>query len=103
MPPGNDHRRAGASFSRPLAQPIRAISDGVREAPTLVSAGNWKLVGALAYYAFDNAVLWAAFHAYGRVPPLGVVVMGYLVGSLGSALPLPGGLGVAGGMIGALA
>src|SRR6202042_3914553 len=103
MPPGNDHRRAGASFSRPLAQPIRAISDGVREAPTLVSAGNWKLVGALAYYAFDNAVLWAAFHAYGRVPPLGVVVMGYLVGSLAAALPLPAGLGaVDGGLIGAL-
>ena len=66
-------------------------------------AGNWKLVGALAYYAFDNAVLWAAFHAYGRVPPLGVVVMGYLVGSLAGALPLPAGLGaVDGGLIGAL-
>jgi hypothetical protein len=28
--------------------------------------------------------------------------MGYLVGSLGSALPLPAGLGLAGGLIGAL-
>ncbi|MBV9002580.1 MAG: flippase-like domain-containing protein, partial [Solirubrobacterales bacterium] len=44
-----------------------------------------------------------AFHAYGRIPPLGVVVMGYLVGSLASALPLPAGLGaVDGGLIGAL-
>jgi len=69
----------------------------------LVLGGNWKLVGAVAYYAFDNAVLWAAFHAYGRTPALGVLVMGYLVGSLGAALPIPAGIGaVEGGLIGAL-
>jgi hypothetical protein len=51
-------------------------------------AGNWKLLGApLAYYVFDNAVLWAAFRAYGNAPPLGVIVMGYLVGSLATAAP----------------
>ena len=94
--------RRGA-FSRPLAAPATAISHGVGDARTLVTAGNWKLGGALAYYAFDNAVLWAAFHAYGRTPPLGVVAMGYLVGSLAGALPLPAGLGaVDGGLIGAL-
>jgi uncharacterized membrane protein YbhN (UPF0104 family) len=90
-------------FSRTLAKPATAISDGVSEARTLITAGNWKLGGALAYFAFDNAVLWAAFHAYGRTPPLSVVVMGYLVGSLAGALPLPAGLGaVDGGLIGAL-
>jgi len=90
-------------FSRRLAKPAAAIADGVGEAGTLVTAGNWKLGGALAYYAFDNAVLWAAFHAYGHTPPIGVVVMGYLVGSLAGALPLPAGLGaVDGGLIGAL-
>jgi uncharacterized membrane protein YbhN (UPF0104 family) len=90
-------------FSRTLAKPAIAVSDGASEARTLVTAGNWKLGGALAYYAFDNAVLWAAFHAYGHTPPLGVVAMGYLVGSLAGALPLPAGLGaVDGGLIGAL-
>jgi uncharacterized membrane protein YbhN (UPF0104 family) len=90
-------------FSRTLAKPAAAISDGVGDARRLIIAGDWKLSGALAYYGFDNAVLWAAFHAYGRVPPLGVVVMGYLVGSLAGALPLPAGLGaVDGGLIGAL-
>jgi uncharacterized membrane protein YbhN (UPF0104 family) len=90
-------------FYRTLAKPAPAIGDGVSEARTLISAGNWKLGGAVAYFAFDNAVLWAAFHAYGRTPPLGVVVMGYLVGSLAGALPLPAGLGaVDGGLIGAL-
>jgi hypothetical protein len=61
------------------------VSDGVTQAHALVTAANWKLVGALAYYAFDNAVLWAAFHAYGHTPPIAVVVMGYLVGSPGTS------------------
>ena len=53
-----------AMFSRTLAKPARALSDGLTEARALITAGNWKLVGALAYYAFDNAALWAAFHVY---------------------------------------
>jgi uncharacterized membrane protein YbhN (UPF0104 family) len=86
-----------------LAKPAGALSDGLAKSRALVTAGNWKLVGAVAYYAFDNAVLWAAFRAYGHSPKFGVVVMGYLVGSLAGALPIPAGLGVLeGGLIGAL-
>jgi uncharacterized membrane protein YbhN (UPF0104 family) len=89
--------------SRALAKPVSAMSDGIGDARALVTARDWKLIGAVAYYAFDNAVLWAAFHAFGRPPAIGVIVMGYLVGSLAGALPLPGGLGaVDGGLIGAL-
>jgi uncharacterized membrane protein YbhN (UPF0104 family) len=105
---GHAARRQASSRSegmcaRALHRPIAALSGGLTEARALVISGNWKLGGALAYYAFDNAVLWAAFHAYGRVPPLSVVVMGYLVGSLAGAVPLPAGLGaVEGGLIGAL-
>jgi uncharacterized membrane protein YbhN (UPF0104 family) len=84
-------------------KPAEALRGGLAESRTLVTAGNWKLVGAFAYYAFDNAVLWASFHAYGHAPQIGVVVMGYLVGSLAGALPIPAGLGVLeGGLIGAL-
>jgi uncharacterized membrane protein YbhN (UPF0104 family) len=98
-PPPQRHRR----FWRPLAKPTTAVCASITEARALVTAGNWKLFGALAYYAFDNAVLWATFHAYGRAPQIGVVVMGYLVGSLAAALPIPAGLGVLeGGLIGAL-
>lgn len=80
--------------------PIRA---GAADARRLVLTRDWKLLGAVAYYVFDNAVLWAAFRAYGSSPPVGVLLMGYLVGSLGSALPIPAGLGsVEGGLIGAL-
>jgi len=90
-------------LSLQLAKTLGVLREGVTEAHRLLLARDWKLVGALAYYVFDNAVLWAAFHAYGPTPPLNVIVMGYLVGGLGSALPLPGGLGATGGMIGALA
>jgi uncharacterized membrane protein YbhN (UPF0104 family) len=96
-------RRRNWRFWRALAKSSEAVSTSITEVRALVKAGNWKLVGALAYYAFDNAVLWAAFHAYGHAPQIGVVVMGYLVGSLAGALPIPAGLGVLeGGLIGAL-
>jgi uncharacterized membrane protein YbhN (UPF0104 family) len=88
---------------RLMTKPTAAVSASITDARALVTAGDWKLFGALAYYAFDNAVLWAAFHAYGRAPEIGVVVMGYLVGSLAGAVPIPAGLGVLeGGLIGAL-
>jgi uncharacterized protein (TIRG00374 family) len=51
------------------------------------------IAGAIGYWAFDNLVLWATFHAFGVSPPLTVILMGYLIGQLGGALPLPGGIG----------
>jgi uncharacterized protein (TIRG00374 family) len=60
------------------------------------------LLGALAWWAADIAVLWACFHAFGEPPALAVVVMAYYTGMLGNVLPLPGGVGgVEGGMIAA--
>jgi uncharacterized membrane protein YbhN (UPF0104 family) len=106
LPPGS--ATAGQSASprrlvRAVVVTLNSLRGGVSQARALVRGGDWKLVGALAYYAFDNAVLWAAFHAYGRTPALGVLAMGYLVGSLGATLPIPGGIGaVEGGLIGAL-
>lgn len=86
-----------------ISMPLTVLRDGGREARRIVADRNWKLLGALGYYAFDNAVLWTAFRAYGQPPPISVIVMGYLVGSLGSLLPVPAGIGaVEGGLIGAL-
>lgn len=88
---------------RRIARGLRVVREGAEQARALVRSRNWKLLGAFGYYAFDNAVLWAAFRAYGPAPRLTVIVMGYLVGSLGSALPVPAGVGaVEGGLIGAL-
>jgi uncharacterized protein (TIRG00374 family) len=65
---------------------------------------DWRVfVGAIGYWAFDNAVVWACIRAFGLAPPLTLVLMGYLLGQLGGLLPLPGGIGgIDGGLIGAL-
>ena len=49
------------------------------------------IAGSIGYYAWDNAVLWATFKAFGQEVPVSVVLLGYLIGQLGGLLPLPGG------------
>jgi uncharacterized membrane protein YbhN (UPF0104 family) len=72
----------------------RALVGGVREAVTFIRSGNVSIIiGSIGYWAFDNAVLWATYHAVGASPPISVILMGYLIGQLGGALPLPGGVG----------
>jgi uncharacterized protein (TIRG00374 family) len=98
---GNHGGRLGRLASRAAAAPAAAAS-GVRTAIGLVRSRDVHLFGAVAWWGFDIAVLWACFHAFGGSPPTGVVVMSYFVGMLGNVLPLPGGIGgVDGGMIGA--
>jgi uncharacterized protein (TIRG00374 family) len=83
------------------AAPATAAA-GIRTAIGFVRSNDPGLVGALAWWGFDIAVLWACFHAFGASPPKGVIMMSYFVGMLGNTLPLPGGIGgVDGGMIGA--
>jgi len=68
-----------------------------------VRAGDAGLAGAIMWWAFDIAVLWACFEAFGAAPAIAVVVVAYFVGTLANTLPLPGGIGgVEGGMVGAL-
>jgi len=87
-----------------LHEARRALIGGTSEAVRIVRSGNLLVIsGSIGYWAFDNAVLWAAFHAFGHSPPLTVILMGYLIGQLGGLLPLPGGLGgIDGGLIGTL-
>jgi uncharacterized protein (TIRG00374 family) len=80
------------------------LGSGVRTAEGLVKERRVGLLGAVAYWGFDIAVLGVSFHAFGSVVPVAVLIMGYFLGTLGSLLPLPGGIGgVEGGMIGAFA
>jgi uncharacterized membrane protein YbhN (UPF0104 family) len=93
--------RLGRLAGHAAAAPAAAAS-GIRTAIALVRGRNPALVGAVAWWGFDIAVLWSAFHAFGGAPPTAVVVMCYFVGMLGNVLPLPGGIGgVDGAMIGA--
>ncbi len=85
-----------------LAAAPATAATGVRTALGLLRERSPHLLGALAWWAFDIATLWACFHAFGASPPKAVIVMGYFVGMVGNTLPLPGGVGgVDGGMIGA--
>jgi uncharacterized membrane protein YbhN (UPF0104 family) len=79
------------------------VSDGVDGALDIVKARDPRLLGGVAWWAMDIAVLWAAFHAFGASPPIFIITLGYFLGLLGNALPFLGSLGgVDGGMIGAL-
>jgi hypothetical protein len=89
-------------LARRLAAVPAAAATGVRTALDLVRSRDPHLLGAVAWWGFDIAVLWACFHAFGDAPPQAVIVMAYFVGMLGNTLPLPAGIGgVDGGMIGA--
>jgi uncharacterized protein (TIRG00374 family) len=100
---GEDHGRFGRLARRLAAAPASAAS-GVRTAIKLVRAREPMILGAVIWWAFDIATLWACFHAFGGHPRTAVVVMAYFVGMLGNVLPIPGGIGgVDGGMIGAFA
>jgi uncharacterized protein (TIRG00374 family) len=90
--------------ARVLRSVRRALIGGLREAGAILRDGDpLVILGALGYWAFDNAVLWATFHAIGVSPPLTVILMAYLIGQLGGALPLPGGIGgIDGGLLGTL-
>lgn len=80
------------------------VGAGVAGAMRELRRGGPGVLGAIGWWAFDIATLWACFHAFGDAPAVGVLVMGYFVGQVGNTLPLPGGVGgVEGGMIGAFA
>jgi uncharacterized membrane protein YbhN (UPF0104 family) len=99
-PPGPD----ASKTQRALAATRRSLIDGTSEAVELVRSRNLTLLaGAIGYWAFDNAVLWATYKAVGYTPPVAILLMGYLIGQLGGLLPLPGGVGgIDGGLIGVL-
>jgi uncharacterized membrane protein YbhN (UPF0104 family) len=82
---------------------LGGIIAGIREAERTAANPSPRLLGAVGYLGFDIAVLWAAFSAVGHVPPVPALVLGYMIGYLASALPIPGGLGVLdAGLTGAL-
>ena len=92
----------GGRMARRLATLPATAAKGVRAAIELTRSGDPALLGTILWWALNIAVLWASFHAFGKAPPWGVLVMAFFVGMLGNLLPLPGGIGgVDGGMIGA--
>jgi uncharacterized membrane protein YbhN (UPF0104 family) len=88
---GEDSRRAIA---------LIAISGGVEDALRLIRARDWRLLGAVGYWLFDNLTLFACLYAFGRGPSWWAVAMAYLVGMMANSIPFPGGFfAVEGGLV----
>ncbi|HWX97475.1 MAG TPA: lysylphosphatidylglycerol synthase transmembrane domain-containing protein [Solirubrobacteraceae bacterium] len=83
-----------------LAAATRLIGDAVRDACRLLRCGDPRLAGAIAYWVFDAAVVWAMLHAFGSAPVVPVVALAYFVGQVANTLPIPGS--VSAGMTGVL-
>jgi uncharacterized membrane protein YbhN (UPF0104 family) len=76
---------------------------GIRDAESALRNPSWRLAGAIGYLGFDIAVMWAVFSALGHAPAVAPLVLGYSIGYIANALPVPGGVGVVdGGLAGAL-
>jgi uncharacterized membrane protein YbhN (UPF0104 family) len=97
-----------ASARRPLrggrvAVALIAVGGGVQDALEMIRGHDWRLLGAVGYWLFDNLVLYACIASLGHVPSFWVVAMAYLVGMLANSLPVPGGfVAVEGGLVGML-
>jgi uncharacterized membrane protein YbhN (UPF0104 family) len=103
-------RRLAGAFARRsmrarLAAGASALGDGLDEAVRLLGTRDPAiLAGASGYMLFDVAMLGVCFAAFGNdVPPVGVLLVAYIIGQLGSLIPIPGGIGgVDAGLIGTL-
>ena len=96
---------ARRSMRARIVTAAEAVGEGVDEALRLLRTRDPAiLAGAAGYLLFDVAMLGVCFAAFGNdVPPVGVLLVAYLIGQLGSLIPIPGGIGgVDGGLIGAL-
>jgi uncharacterized membrane protein YbhN (UPF0104 family) len=104
LPPGAEPPAGSGRLRRAVAAARKALVTGTGEAVEILRTRDRQVIaGAIGYWAFDNAVLWATFKAFGESPEIGVILMGYLIGQLGGLLPIPGGIGgIDGGLFGAL-
>jgi uncharacterized membrane protein YbhN (UPF0104 family) len=83
-----------------FATAANMLGEAVREGLRMVRSGDPRMLGAIAWWTFDAAVLWAMLHAFGAPPSLAVLALAYFVGQVGNTIPVPGA--VSGGMVGIL-
>ena len=92
-------RRSRLRGATRIADLVGGLLDAQRSARRM----HWRHLGAVGYLAFDVAVLWATFRAAGGTPPIAALTLGYTIGYLANALPIPGGVGILdAGLTGAL-
>jgi uncharacterized membrane protein YbhN (UPF0104 family) len=83
--PTTRSRRFMRELATILPDGLRAIPDRARR-PAAMG-------GAAVYWACDCAVLWLAFQAIDAPQSVWIVALAYMLGQLGTWLPLPGGVG----------
>jgi uncharacterized membrane protein YbhN (UPF0104 family) len=84
---------------------LRIAHEGIGDALALLGRRELSIpLGAAGYMLFDVAMLGVCFTAFGNdIPPVGVLLLAYLIGQLGGLIPIPGGIGgVDAGLIGTL-
>jgi uncharacterized protein (TIRG00374 family) len=93
-----------ARWLRRFALAPASMRGGIRFALRKAIHPDLAMIGSVTWWAFNIAILWASFRAFGESPPIAVLTQAFFVGMLANLLPIPGGIGgVDGGMIGALA
>jgi hypothetical protein len=60
---------------RKLATVPETLYGGVQTTIQIFREPQLGLLGAIVYWAFDIATLWAAFHAFGGSPPIPVLIL----------------------------
>jgi uncharacterized membrane protein YbhN (UPF0104 family) len=89
---GGGQAGPGSGWRGKAREAIGTIPDGVRLIPSRLRVPG-SLLGAVGYWAGDLGVLIVAFRAAGGSAPVSVIALAYMLGQLGNALPLPGGIG----------
>ena len=97
---GLRHREHAARPVGRVRSGAHLLGEAVQEALRVVRSRDWRLLGAVAWWAFDAGVLYAMLSAFGADVPVLVVVLGYFVGQAGNLIPIPGA--VSGGLAGVL-
>ena len=92
--------RQPAEGSSRVRSAARLLGEAVRDGLGFIRARDARLLGAVAWWAFDAAVLGAMLHAFGATPTPLVFVFAYFVGQAGNTVPIPGA--VSGGIVGVL-
>jgi uncharacterized membrane protein YbhN (UPF0104 family) len=96
---GGDRARL-ASVAERLERQAPLLRGALRRGLGELRAAHPALLGALAWWGFDIAVLLAMLHAFGATPAVPVLILAYFMGTLFNLLPLPGSL--SGGLAGML-
>jgi uncharacterized membrane protein YbhN (UPF0104 family) len=83
-----------------VEQELPTLRASLRRAAGEVRHPSLALVGAIAWWAFDMAVLYAMLSAFAHAPAIPAFVLAYFLGTMFNVVPLPGTL--SGGLTGML-